>query len=627
MSTTITLDNYEQLLRQSGLIKKQQLTQFIDKVEQRLGKRPSTELLSKCLLKAGLLTEWQQSLLVRGYTKGFFVGKYKLLSHLGTGGMSQVYLAEHTLMHRQVALKILNQELTESRSYLERFYRESRATASLDHPNIVRTFDVDCEGKLNYMVMEYMSGPSLQELVEEEGPLPYDVAANYIRQSALGLHYAHEAGLIHRDIKPGNLMLNDDKIVKLLDFGMVRLTKDEMTSITIKHNESMLGTADYLSPEQALDSHDVDTRTDIYSLGCTFYFFLTAHPPFTDGSMALRLMKHQTEDPSPIYADRQDAPEELVDICSKMMKKAPEERYQTAGEIARDVEAWLRKNGYARPDKDLHSVVSLRAEEDTLDDSSHRTVVQQEATYMIDESADSQVRISCESCRAIIWVPPKKIDDSLLCPRCSEPLATQTADQKKAAAEFKIWKFSNYEKALRDRDPKLLAAVKYLCDRFPGSEKVGKVLIRLLQLAADEENESLNEETRVKADRKIVKGLIDAVATIHNEPSTKMLQRVIVGHVFKGPSDPIAAEAAIDALARHSSTERETFLVNLLVGAEAARPPDRGRYTASELRVKVAGLYLHKEVSAAVRKLLEERRNIRSLTHESKALLERILDQ
>ncbi|MEK6235171.1 MAG: serine/threonine protein kinase, partial [Planctomycetales bacterium] len=433
---------------------------------------------------------------MKGFTKGFFVGKYKLLDHLGTGGMSQVYLGEHTLMRRRVALKILNQELTESSSYLTRFYRESQATAQLDHPNIVRTFDVDCEGKLHYMVMEYMKGPCLQSLIEDaEEYLEFETVADHVHQACEGLQHAHDAGLIHRDIKPGNLMLTPGKIVKLLDFGMVRLTQDEMSSITIKHNESMLGTADYLSPEQALDSHHVDLRTDIYSMGCTFYYLMTGHPPFNEGSMALRLMMHQTEEPPAISVDRPDVPEELVKICSRMMAKKAEDRFQTAGEASAALQGWLARQGFGGGDGSVFSAVQAQTgEEDTLDGTVNRTMVTNEtATYMIDDSAESQIKVSCGSCGALVWVPVRSMTSDLNCPGCSKPLAASSGSNKPPAAEdsneFKDWKYQEFETAMLEEDSQFFPALRSLSDRFPDNEKVAKVLARLLTRAAAVENE------------------------------------------------------------------------------------------------------------------------------------------
>ncbi len=297
--------------------------------------------LADGLIQAGLLTRWQCDKLLDGKHKGFFLGKYKLLGHLGTGGMSSVYLAEHVLMQRRVAIKVLPQTRVEDSSYLARFHLEAQAAAALDHRNIVRAYDVDNWEKTHYIVMEYVEGRDLQNIVKDSGPLDYYLAANYIAQAAAGLDHAHEAGLIHRDIKPANLLVDSKGTVKVLDLGLAKFSNSDKASLTIAHDENVLGTADYLAPEQALNSHSVDRRADLYSLGCTLYFVLTGHPPFPEGTLPQRLMMHQTQMPASVFNDRPDAPAELVDICNRMMDKSPDTRYQTAAEIGKALNGWL----------------------------------------------------------------------------------------------------------------------------------------------------------------------------------------------------------------------------------------------------------------------------------------------
>src|SRR5262245_19394591 len=298
------------------------------------------------LVARNLLTRWQADKLLQGRHKGFFLGKYRLLSHLGSGGMSAVYLAEHVLMRRRVAIKVLPKARVNDSSYLERFHREAQAVAALDHRNIVRAYDVDQEGKRHFLVMEYVPGQSLHELVVRSGPLDYVAAVEYMRQAAEGLQHAHRIGMVHRDIKPGNLLLDEKGTVKLLDLGLARFFDDkEENSLTVKHDEKVLGTADYLSPEQALDSHKVDIRSDIYSLGCTLYYLLTGKPPFPDGTLAQRLIAHQSKKPKPVQEHRSDNALSLVAILEKMMAKKAEERYQTARDTAQALFDWLTANG------------------------------------------------------------------------------------------------------------------------------------------------------------------------------------------------------------------------------------------------------------------------------------------
>lgn len=352
MASKISADSFLSAVRQSGLIEDSQLKKFCQSFEQAGKDRLDTDRIAGELVEANLLSKWQIDKLLQGKHKGFFLGKYKLISLLGSGGMSAVYLAEHTLMRRRVAIKVLPQSRIEDSSYLERFHREAQAVASLDHPNIMRAYDVDQEGKIHFLVMEYIEGQSFLELVTENGPLKFVNAAEYIRQASEGLSHAHEAGMIHRDIKPGNILVDKRGVVKILDMGLAMFfdpsgKDDSQASLTIQHDERVLGTADYLSPEQALNSHAVDVRTDIYSLGCTFYFILTGHPPFPEGSLAQRLLYHQTRQPSPVERDRPDVPASLTEILRKMMEKSPTNRYQTAHEVQEALAKWLLIHGDA----------------------------------------------------------------------------------------------------------------------------------------------------------------------------------------------------------------------------------------------------------------------------------------
>jgi len=337
-----TLEKFLELVAKSGLIEETELSSATTTLRDEAGKWKTDDagVVGNHLVEAGLLTEWQRDKLLDGRYKGFSLGKYKLLSHLGTGGMSSVYLARHTRMQRQVAIKVLPQSRVEDASYLERFTREAQAVAALSHPNIVHAYDVDNDGNVHYLVMEYVEGRDLQRLVNDEGPLAYQTAADYIAQAAEGLAHAHDAGLIHRDVKPANLLVDSKGTVKLLDLGLARFSAEDETSLTVANEENVLGTADYLAPEQAINSHQVDLRADIYSLGCTLYFLLTGHPPFPEGSLAQRLLMHQTKQPTSIFKDRPDAPPGLVQICERMMSKKREQRYQNAGEVRQALENW-----------------------------------------------------------------------------------------------------------------------------------------------------------------------------------------------------------------------------------------------------------------------------------------------
>ena len=322
------------LLKRSSLVPEDRLKKTLAELsKQAAGRKVNVDELTKHLIESGVITKWHYDKLINGKYKGFFLGKYKLLGHLGTGGMSSVYLAEHSITGKRRALKVLPKKKIADKSYLDRFYREGRAAASLNDPNVVRVYDICSEGDTHYMVMEFVKGRDLYEIVKEEGALDFDLALDYIGQTAKGLAHAHERKLVHRDIKPANLLVTG-KVVKILDLGLALLTEDEdEESLTVLHNEKVMGTADYLSPEQAVNSHEVDHRADIYSLGCTLYFLLTGHPPFPKGSLAQRIAMHQTKEPAEITEDRPECPQFIIALCQRMMKKDPAERYQTCEEI------------------------------------------------------------------------------------------------------------------------------------------------------------------------------------------------------------------------------------------------------------------------------------------------------
>jgi len=346
--TKPTVDTFLDLVRRSGLIEPDQLAGALRELKaQTDGKLPAeADPIAEKLIDAGLLTRWQCEKLMEGRHKGFFLKKYKLLDHLGTGGMSTVYLAEHVLMQRRVAIKILPKSRVEDSSYLARFHREAQAAAALDHRNIVRAYDVDNENDVHFLVMEYVEGRDLSQIVKRDGPLDYAEAADYIRQGAEGLAHAHQSGLIHRDVKPANLLVDQKNVVRVLDLGLARFTDEDRASLTVAYDENVLGTADYLAPEQALDSHGVDARADIYSLGCSLYYLLTGHPPFPEGTLPQRLIAHQKEPPPSILEDRPDAPQDLIEICMRMMAKKPKHRYQTAAEAAEALSGWLTRHGH-----------------------------------------------------------------------------------------------------------------------------------------------------------------------------------------------------------------------------------------------------------------------------------------
>lgn len=324
------------LIRKSDL----ELTDRLDGFLQQHPQLPETAAgAAQTLQEGGVLTPFQAKLLLAGKYRGFRLGPYRLVAPIGAGGTSSVYLGEHIDLRRRAALKVLPAQQANDADTLERFYREARAVAALDHPNIVRAFDIDRAGPVHFLVVEYVEGHDLEALVRKQGPLPVAQAVGYTMQAASGLHHAYETGLIHRDIKPANLLLDNRGVVKLIDLGLARFF-DEKQGLTEKLDKGVfLGTVDFMAPEQALDSGTVDIRADIYSLGATLYYLLIGQPPFT-GNTTQKLSQHQIKPPPSAHAVRAEVPPALADVIVRMMAKEPDERLQTPAEVVLALAEW-----------------------------------------------------------------------------------------------------------------------------------------------------------------------------------------------------------------------------------------------------------------------------------------------
>ncbi|HEV3261470.1 MAG TPA: serine/threonine-protein kinase [Gemmataceae bacterium] len=267
--------------------------------------------------------------------------RYRVVGLLGRGGMGTVFKAEHRLMERLVALKVIRKDWTDRPAAVERFRLEVKAAARLAHPNIVAAHDAEQAGDVHFLVMEYVEGSSLDRLVEERGPLPVTEACDYARQAALGLQHAFQRGMVHRDIKPQNLLRTPDGQVKVLDFGLARFASESGRAGALTHQGAVVGTPDYIAPEQARDARRADIRADIYSLGCTLYHLLAGHPPFPDGTVLQKLMAQQEREPAPLSELRNDVPPELNRVLARMIAKDPARRYQTPAEAAADLVPFL----------------------------------------------------------------------------------------------------------------------------------------------------------------------------------------------------------------------------------------------------------------------------------------------
>jgi serine/threonine-protein kinase len=345
MPTPTTAEQFLDLVRKSNLVDEPALTTFL-----RTGTFSSAQGLAGGLVRAGLVTAYQGKQLLAGKHRGFFLGVYKVLQPLGRGAMASVYLAEHTAMRRRVAIKIFPTEFADDEAALRRFQREARAVAALDHPNIVRAYDVGQQGHLHYLVLEFVEGETLEELSRRRGRMPIGEAITYVLQALEALQHANERGIVHRDIKPSNLLVTREGQLKVLDMGLARFFRDSADDLTRNLGGAVLGTADFIAPEQALTS-EVDTRADIYSLGATFYTLLCGAPPFSGKTTSQKLIAHQLKVAEPVHLVCPEIPFELSRIIGRMMAKQVEDRYQTPAEALTDLHAFTAARRAAKANR------------------------------------------------------------------------------------------------------------------------------------------------------------------------------------------------------------------------------------------------------------------------------------
>jgi serine/threonine protein kinase len=334
MPITVAADLVE-ALRRAHVLEPAQLQHVTADLQHRF---PDSRALARELLQRGWLTAYQANLLLQDRGGELALGPYVLLERLGEGGMGQVFKARHQLMNRIVAIKVIRKERLADSAAVQRFHREIRVAAQLDHPQLVRAHDAAQVGDTHFLVMEYAEGTDLQRLVKKSGPLPVGQACTYIRQAALGLQYVTERGLVHRDIKPSNLQVTaQGATLKILDMGLARaqiVDGDQAGGAELTQARTMMGTPDYIAPEQITDAHRVDIRADLYSLGCTLYFLLAGRPPFPVSAWEEKLVCHKKVEPQPIEQLRPDVPAALGAVLRKMMAKRPEDRYATPGATA-----------------------------------------------------------------------------------------------------------------------------------------------------------------------------------------------------------------------------------------------------------------------------------------------------
>jgi serine/threonine protein kinase len=338
----VPLKKFIKILTASGLMSREQTEAFIQSLPE--NQRPTDgKQLAETMFRHKIITAFQAAAVYQGKILGLVMGNYVVLDRLGRGGMGQVFKARHRTMDRIVALKLLPYEAMKSPEAVKRFHREVKAAARLSHPNIVTAYDAGENQGIHFLIMEFVDGKNLSSWVKESGPMPVQKAVDCIIQAARGLDYAHKQGIIHRDIKPHNLLLDSHGTVKILDMGLARVedapgASSSGESEELTGNGQVLGTLEYMSPEQALDTKNADARSDIYSLGCTLYYLLTGSTPYQGNTITKKILAQQLKPIPSLREKRKDVPTYLDNVCHKMLAKQPEQRQQSMQQVIEALE-------------------------------------------------------------------------------------------------------------------------------------------------------------------------------------------------------------------------------------------------------------------------------------------------
>ena len=373
----LTIEQFTERLTSSGVMAEDELREWLVKLP--AAKRPGDgEQLARELVKRKRLTAYQALEIYLGKGQSLVLGNYLVLDKIGEGGMGVVLKAEHRRMRRMVALKVMSNVALNTRGAMQRFEREVQAVAKLQHPNIVTAFDADQAGEVNFLVMQFVDGEDLSVIVKKTGRMSVDRAVDCVQQAARGLEFAHQNGVTHRDIKPHNLLLGKDGVVKILDMGLARIEEPLGASheATLTSTGAVLGTIDYMSPEQAEDTKMADARSDIYSLGCTLFYLLTGRVPYPADTTMKRLLGHrEAAIPSLLDELRNESRGQPVDLSvnrsrltaidsvfRKMVAKRPGDRYASMTEIVAELQSCL-----SAP-VDLVAPVPVHSEEAKLND-------------------------------------------------------------------------------------------------------------------------------------------------------------------------------------------------------------------------------------------------------------------
>lgn len=353
-------NEFLELVEKSELLSSSQVKRAVQKLD--ISHSNTPEEIARSFVQKRLLTPFQTERLLEGRYRGFVIDCYRVREVMGVGGMGCVYIAEDTEHERKVALKVLSSQHALDAGMMTRMKLEAHAGMKIKHPNVIETYRLDSTGAVNFMVMELMRGVSLHELVALHGPVKWDMACDMFQQVARGLHAAHKLGIIHRDVKPANVLIDANGVAKLLDFGLARidgLANDEF-SLAMIFGHDCLGTPDYIAPEQAVDSNSINETADVYSLGCTLYVALTGRVPFPEKSNAAKVEAHHTKRARSVSEIRPEVPDEVVAVVEKMMARDPADRYQSA----KDVVLALKPLSRRQPVRfEFRQLVTLRAKQ------------------------------------------------------------------------------------------------------------------------------------------------------------------------------------------------------------------------------------------------------------------------
>lgn len=372
------VDAFVRTVLRSGLLGREQLQTTLRTVP--LDARADPRRVAEHLVQHGQLTRFQAQKLLQGITVGLVIGPYQLQAILGRGGMGNVYLARDTRSGAHVALKVLPPKRARSEvRQLARFLREKDLAQKVTHPHLALTLEAGEANGIHYIAMEYIPGQTLYRLVMKDGPLPAARAAHLFAEVALGLAAAHERGLIHRDVKPSNIMVTPHGHAKVLDLGLAYMSGEEVEDVEVVGGKGyVVGSIDYMAPEQTRDATAIDARADIYALGCCLYFALTGKPPFPTGDLRQKVLAQRQQPPEPVRSRNAAVPEAFAQVVHRMLAKSPDDRYPSAAILAQELQRWA-------------SVPIARPVETTGDSVFRKAVAELADTAPVTEFADDTI--------------------------------------------------------------------------------------------------------------------------------------------------------------------------------------------------------------------------------------------